>query len=134
MFISDATAADSVPAATTAATTQATSQPLPTGDAAGEPSPALSMMPLLLIFIVFYFLLIRPQQKRMREHESMVKGLNRGDKIVTGGGIVGVVQKVEDNVLVVEIAPEVRIRVMRDTISHLYTQAAVANDNKSEGK
>ncbi len=130
MLFSDANAteATTVPSGTGASTIVPAN--LPTGDAAGEPSPILTAAPLVLIFVVFYFLLIRPQQKKLREHEAVVKGLHRGDKIVTAGGIIGVIHKVDEDVLVIEIAPDVRIRVVRDTISHVVA-STVANDNKS---
>jgi preprotein translocase subunit YajC len=64
----------------------------------------ISLMPLLLIFVVFYFLLIRPQQKKMKQHRDMVATLKRGDRVLTAGGIIGSVVKVEDAELLVEIA------------------------------
>ena len=80
----------------------------------------ISLMPLLLIFVVFYFLLIRPQQKKMKQHRDMIGALKRGDRVVTGGGIIGTVVKLEeDNTLLVEIAKDVRVRVARSTISEL---------------
>lgn len=134
MLFSDANAADvnTTPGATTSAVSTSATAAAP---GAGEPSAIGAAMPLILIFVVFYFLLIRPQQKRLRQHDEMVKSLRRGDKVVTGGGVIGTVSKVEDDVLVLEIAPDVKIRVMRDTISHVASKTGVANDNKSdEGK
>lgn len=76
------------------------------------------LMPIVLIFVVFYFLLIRPQQKKMREHREMLSAIRRGDQIVTGGGVLGKVVKVgEDDQVTVEIADEVRIKVIRSTIT-----------------
>jgi len=86
------------------------------GGAAG-PSPIVSLMPIALMFIVLYVLLIRPQQKRAREHETMVQNLKRNDEIVTTGGIYGRVQSMVDKVLVVEIAPNVRIRLDREQVA-----------------
>lgn len=75
------------------------------------------LLPIILIFVVFWFLLIRPQQKRMKEHKAMVAALKRGDKVVTGGGIIGTVTKViDDSEVQVEIAKDVRVRVSRATI------------------
>jgi preprotein translocase subunit YajC len=83
----------------------------------------ISLMPLLLIFVVFYFLLIRPQQKKMKAHRDMVSGLKRGDRVLTAGGIIGTVVKVEDdNTLLVDIAKDVRVRVARSTISEVLTK------------
>jgi len=76
------------------------------------------MIMMVLIFVVFYFLLIRPQQKKMKEHKEMLGAIRRGDKVVTGGGIVGTVTKVvDDNEVTVEIAPDVKVRVQRALIS-----------------
>ncbi len=87
--------------------------------AAGDPTGGLiSLLPLVLIFVVFYFLLIRPQQKKLKEHKAMLEALRRGDKVVTGGGIVGTVVKVgADEDVTVEIAEGVRVRVVRSTIT-----------------
>lgn len=88
------------------------------GAPAGGGDMIMSFLPLVLIFVVFYFLLIRPQQKRMKEHKGMLDALRRGDRVVTGGGIVGTVTKVgTDDEVQVEIAENVRVRVMRGTIS-----------------
>lgn len=129
MFISDANAADTT---STGPVGGVTETHIPTGEMAGEPSVIMSVLPLLLIFVVFYFLLIRPQQKRLREHDDFVKTLKRGDKVVTAGGVLGTISKVDEDVLVIEIAPEVKIRVVRDTVSHLVSKTPVANDNKSD--
>lgn len=78
-----------------------------------------SLIPLLLIFGIMYFLLIRPQQKKLKEHQEMVAALRRGDQIVTQGGIVGKVTKVKDesNEIEVEISKDVTVRVIRSTIA-----------------
>ncbi len=94
--------------------------------AAGGPSPIVSIMPIALMFVVLYFLLIRPQQKRTREHETMIENLKRNDEIVTSGGIYGRIQSIADKVLVVEIAPNVRVRVDRAQV------ATVAKTGKPE--
>ncbi len=77
-----------------------------------------ALLPLVLIFVVFYFLLIRPQQKKMKQHKEMLGAIRRGDKVVTGGGIVGAVTKVgTDGDLTVEIAEGVRVRVQQSLVS-----------------
>lgn len=77
-------------------------------------------VPLILIFVIMYFLLIRPQQKKLKEHQQMVAGLRRGDQVVTQGGIIGKVSKVKDDREVeVEIANGVHIRVVRGTIAEV---------------
>jgi preprotein translocase subunit YajC len=97
----------------------------------------ISLMPLVLIFVVFYFLLIRPQQKKMKSHRDMIGAVKRGDRVLTGGGIIGSVVKVEDgdDVLLVEIAKDIRVRVARSTISDVLNkpQAREAAQAKAEG-
>jgi preprotein translocase subunit YajC len=81
-------------------------------------SALVQFLPLVLIFVVFYFLLIRPQQKKQSEHKTMLDALRRGDRVVTGGGIVGTVNKVVGPEEVeVDIAQGVRVKVLRSTIS-----------------
>jgi len=87
------------------------------GGAAGGPGPLVSMMPIVLMFVILYFLLIRPQQKRAREHETMVQNLKRNDEIVTTGGIHGRIQTIADKILTVEIAPNVRVRLDRSQVA-----------------
>lgn len=93
-------------------------------------------LPLILIFVVFYFLLIRPQQKRMKQHKEMLGQLRRGDKVVTAGGIIGTVNKmVNDTEVAVEIAEGVRVRVLRSTITEVLTKTepvAAAKDEKDD--
>ena len=83
-----------------------------------DQSALVQFLPLVLIFIVFYFLLIRPQQKKAKDHRTMLGALRRGDRVVTGGGIVGTVNKVlSPEEVEVDIAQGVRVRVLRSTIS-----------------
>jgi preprotein translocase subunit YajC len=77
------------------------------------------IIPTALIIGIMYFLMIRPQQKRLKEHRDMVAGIRRGDTIVTSGGIIGKVVKVEDNELQVEIADGVKIKIVRGTVSEV---------------
>ncbi len=88
----------------------------------------LQLLPLVLIFVVFYFLLIRPQQKKMKTHRTMVDTLGRGDKVVTGGGLLGTVTKAPDGPEIqVEIAEGVRVKVMRHTIQEILTKPQPAS-------
>ncbi|MEE8332886.1 MAG: preprotein translocase subunit YajC, partial [Alphaproteobacteria bacterium] len=88
----------------------------------------IQLLPLVLIFVVFYFLLIRPQQKKMKAHRTMVEALKRGDKVVTGGGLIGTVTKVpEGNEIQIEIADGVRVKVMRHTIQEILTKPQPAS-------
>lgn len=88
-------------------------------------------LPLILIFVIMYFLIIRPQQKRAKEHRNMVDALRRGDQVVTQGGIIGKVTKVrEDGEVEVEIAQGVNVRVVKQTITQVVSKtepAAAAN-------
>ena len=77
----------------------------------------VNMFPLVLIFVIFYFLMIRPQAKRAKEHRAELEAIKKGDDVITGGGIRGRVTKVTDDEAEVEIAPNVRIRVIKSTIS-----------------
>ena len=73
-------------------------------------------IPLILIFIIFYFFLIRPQQKRVKDHRSMVEGLKRGDEIITSGGIIGIIDRVlEDDRIEVNLADNVKVQVIKST-------------------
>lgn len=96
-----------------------------------EPSALAGMLPLLLMVVVFYFLLLRPQQKKFKQHQQMVNGLRRGDKVVTSGGIVGTVTKVDSDgdSVQVEIADDVVVKVVRSMIASVVnTTPKAAND------
>ncbi len=103
--------------------------------AAGAPGGGMeslmSLAPLVLIFVVFYFLLIRPQQKKLKEHKAMLEALRRGDKVVTGGGIVGTIVKVVDDAATVEIADNVRVRVLRSTITTVLAKTEPAKGEEN---
>ena len=86
-------------------------------------------VPLILIFAIMYFLLIRPQQKKVKEHKAMVAAVRRGDQVVTQGGLIGKVTKVkEDNELEVEIANGVKVRVVQSTLADVRSKSEPAND------
>lgn len=88
------------------------------------------LVPLILIFAIMYFLLIRPQQKKAKEHQAMVKALRRGDQVVTQGGLIGKVVKVkEENELEVEIAEGVKVRVVQSTITQVLNKTEPAKDS-----
>ena len=89
----------------------------------------ISIFPLVLIFVIFYFLLIRPQQRRMKQHQAMIAAVKKNDIVVTGGGLVGKVVKVDDNEVEIELAPSVRVRAVKGTLSEVRTTGAKpAND------
>jgi preprotein translocase subunit YajC len=106
--------------------------------AGGGESGLIAFMPIVLIFVVFYFLLIRPQQKKMKNHKAMVAAVRRGDKVVTGGGLIGTVSKVvSDTEVQVELAQGIKVRVVKGTISDVLNRgepakpAAGAKDGKA---
>jgi len=100
-------------------------------------SPLASVLPLVMIFVVFYFLLIKPQQKRMKAHQAALAALKKGDKVVTGGGIIGKITKLNDaETVTVEIASGVEVTVAKATISGLVgapSAAPVADKKKASG-
>jgi preprotein translocase subunit YajC len=82
----------------------------PGGGGQGGGSMIASLIPLILIFVIFYFLLIRPQQKRAKEHKKMIDNLKRGDKIITSGGVYGVIESVGTNTVTVKISENVKVK------------------------
>jgi len=91
--------------------------------AGGSSDFLVQLFPLVLIFVVFYFLLIRPQQSKMKAQKEMLAGVKRGDRVVTGGGIIGLVTKViGENELQVELAEGVRVRIIKQTITDILTR------------
>jgi preprotein translocase subunit YajC len=99
------------------------------GGIPGLPEGVMQFVPLILIFAVFYFLLIRPQQKKMKAHREMLSQVARGDRIVTNGGLVGTVTKVlNDTEIQVEIADGVRVHVMRGMISNIISRSDAKGD------
>lgn len=102
------------------------------GGAAAGPGPLVNLMPIALMFVILYFLMIRPQQKRAREHETMVQNLKRGDDVVTTGGIHGRIHAIADKILTVEIAPNVRIRLDRDQVASVVR--APRNEDREKDK
>ncbi len=100
--------------------------------AAAGPTGFEAFLPLILIVVVFYFLLIRPQQKKMKEHKAMLGAIRRGDRVVTGGGIIGTVTKVvDDNEVAMEIADGVRVRVQRSLISTVLSKTEPVKEQKA---
>jgi preprotein translocase subunit YajC len=89
----------------------------PEGQAEGPLGSLSAFVPIILIFVIFYFLLIRPQQKRQKEHRNMVESLKKGDQVVTAGGIHGTVTSVAENLATVEIAQNVKIKVTKSSIA-----------------
>ena len=92
----------------------------------------MQLAPLVLILVIFYFLLIRPQQKRLKAHQEMITNLKRGDTVVTAGGLIGKVKSVADDEARIELSPNVEVRVVRATIAEVRGKGdpAPANDSK----
>ena len=86
-------------------------------DAGAPPSAGfLEFLPIILLFVVFYFFLIRPQQKRQKEHRDLIGGLDKGDEIVTSGGVVGTITKVEDEFIVCRVSDKVELRFQKPAV------------------
>ena len=93
----------------------------------------LTLLPLVLIFVVFYFLIIRPQQKKMKDHKTMLEALRRGDRIVTSGGIIGTVTKIDgDREMTIEIASGVRVKVLRAMVAEVLARTEPADSKSAE--
>ncbi|MCY7399326.1 MAG: preprotein translocase subunit YajC [Sphingomonas bacterium] len=102
--------------------------------AAAAPSGGTSFfiqtIPLVLVFVIFWFLMIRPQQRRAKEHQAQIAAVKKGDRVVTGGGLIGKVIKVGDSEVEVELGPNMRVMVVKSTLTQVGTPAAAkpAND------
>ena len=95
-------------------------------------SMLMSLLPFALIFVIMYFLILRPQQKKMRDHQDLVKNIRRGDTVVTSGGLVGKVTKVvDDDQVEIEIADGVRVRQLRQMISDVRAKGEPVKDEAS---
>ena len=89
------------------------------GAAAPEINPIVSFLPFILIFVVFYFLLIRPQQKKAKERQAMVEALKKGDKVITTGGLIGTITNLGTKIITIQIAEGVRVKILRANIEEL---------------
>ena len=89
----------------------------------------MQIMPLLFVFIIFYFLMIRPQQRRMKAHQANINAVQKNDEVITAGGIRGKVTKVMDDEVEVEIAQGIKVRIVKSTLSHVLSKnSKPAND------
>lgn len=100
----------------------------------GSAAGLAQFVPLVLIFVIFYFLLVRPQQKKMKEHKAVLEAVRRGDRIVTNGGVIGLVTKViaEERQLEVEIADGVRVKVMRDMVNTVLSKTEPVSEKSDK--
>jgi preprotein translocase subunit YajC len=104
-------------------------QAAPASAPGGSMQIIIGILPWVLIFAIFYLLMIRPQQQRVKQHQATIAAVKKGDEVVTGGGIRGRVTKVGDDEVEVEIAQGVKVRIVKSTISHVLTgNAKPAND------
>lgn len=99
---------------------------------AGGGNPLVSFIPLILIFVIFYFLMIRPQNKRQKETQKMLDALKKGDKIITAGGIHGVIQNVKEKSVIVKIDENVKVEFSRSSIVSVETPAKEVESKKTE--
>jgi preprotein translocase subunit YajC len=100
---------------------------------AGAPPPLMQFAPLVLIFVVFYFLLIRPQQQKAKDQRAMLANLKRNDDVITAGGLYGKIMALTDKIVTLEIAPNVRVRVDRQQIASM-TKAGPAEESNGKEK
>jgi preprotein translocase subunit YajC len=87
----------------------------------------MSMLPIILMFVLLYFIMIRPQMKRAKEHKSMVDALQKGDEVVAAGGVVGRISKINDNYITLQVAESVDLRVQRAAVQLLLPKGTIKN-------
>jgi len=96
---------------------------------AGAPPFLLQILPLVAIFVIFYFLLIRPQQRRMKDHQAKIEAVKRGDQVVTGGGLVGKVTKVDEHHVELDLGGGMKVKAVKATLSDVLTPGAASPAN-----
>lgn len=104
------------------------------GQGGGQASPWGTFIMLGAIFAIFYFLMIRPQQKRQRQHREMLANLKKGDTVITGGGLIGRVTGISDSVLTLEVADRVRVKVLRSAVSSVSQQPLLGEGSNRRGE
>ena len=95
--------------------------------AEAQASPLEFIFPLLLMFGIFYFLLIRPQQKKAKEHKTMVETLKKGDEVITNGGLLGKISEIDENYLTCKIAENVEVKIQSHAITHILPKGTIKN-------
>ena len=96
-------------------------------DAQQAGGPLEFLLPLLLMFGIFYFLLIRPQQKKAKEHKNMVEGLNKGDEIITNGGMLAKISDIDENFLTCKVSENVEVKIQRHAIATVLPKGTIKN-------
>ena len=89
-----------------------------------------AFVPIILMFVIFYFLLIRPQQKKAKDHQTMIGNLKKGDRVLTSGGIYGQITAIDESIATVEIADKVRVKITRSSVSGLAQEAQAVSNKK----
>lgn len=92
-----------------------------------QPNIIEGLLPFVVLFVIFYFLLIRPQQKRAKEHKKMVETLSKGDEVVTTGGLLGKITKVGDNFVEIEVADNVQVKIQRQMVGSVMPKGTLKN-------
>jgi preprotein translocase subunit YajC len=104
------------------------------GGAGGDGNMLMSLLPFVLIFVIMYLLILRPQQKRQKQHQELIKNVRRGDTVITNGGLIGKVTKVvDDDQIEVEIADGVRIRQIRQMVTDVRAKGEPVKDESAAG-
>ena len=104
---------------------QAFAQPAPAAASGGTESTLLSLLPLVLMFVVLYFIMIRPQMKRQKEHKSMIEALAKGDEVVTSGGMLGKVTKLSESFVSLEVAGNIELQVQRSAVVQVLPKGTI---------
>jgi preprotein translocase subunit YajC len=114
-----------------AALVMATAWPAAAQTPGQAPSAMMQMVPILVIIVIMYFLMIRPQQRRLKQHQAFVAGLKRGDEVLTNGGILGRIEGLTDLYVTLEVAPNVRMKILRTQIASNVPTAAAGQEAKA---
>jgi len=106
-----------------------------TGLGGGEQgNPLIAFMPLIILFVIFYFLLIRPQQKKAKEHREMLNNLKKGDSVITGGGLYGRIKNISDDMITLDLGNNMEVKVNRSYISQVTADTVVDSDKEEKKK
>jgi len=102
---------------------------VPQQPGAEAPNPLISLMPLILMFVIFYFLLIRPQQKKQKDHKAMLSELKKNDQVITSGGIHGTIVNIKDNTYVIRVDENVKIEISKTAVSGVVKKTEKTSSN-----